>query len=107
MSAVPSVFHLANKQPRKVVNRTVQGIEPDLLKIEHDCPLHVARVRASKYDEIFSKLKPGSALVCEPKEAGRIAQTLRKWLQARNMPYTITQSAHCPDGRGRVWMIAK
>lgn len=102
MNAVPSVFHLA-QAPRF----NVDGIDPDLLKVEHDSPVHSARSGQSKYTPVFAKLKIGSAIVCEPKEAGRIAQTLRKWLEATGKPYKVKQSAHCPDGNGRVWLLAK
>jgi len=102
MNAVPSVFHLA-QAPRF----NVDGIDPDLLKIEHDSPVHSARAGKSKYTPVFAKLKIGSAIVCEPKEAGRIAQTLRKWLEATGKPYKVKHVSNCPDGNGRVWLLAK
>lgn len=105
MNAVPSAFHLAHA-PRKVKNHTNE-IDPDFLKIEHDSPVHTPRVGQSKYTPLFSKLKIGSALVCEPSETGRVAQTLRKWLESTGKPYKVKQTAHCPDGRGRVWLLAK
>lgn len=100
MSAVPSVFQLA--QARKY---NTYEIDATMLRVEHDCKIPSFRKRASKYTPIFEKLKMGSAIVCEPNEAPRIACRLREWLESNNKPAKVKQLSRCPDGMGRVWMV--
>ena len=102
MSAVPSVFHLA--QAKKF---NVQEIDPSLLRIEHDCQVPRFRKTPSKYAPIFEKLKVGSAIVCEPKEAARIASRLREWVETEGINARVRQVSLCKDGMGRVWLLEK
>ena len=105
MNAVPSVFHLAHA-PRKVKNQT-NAIDPDLIKVEHNKPVETKRISVGKYDKLFSQLKYGSCLVCEPQEVERIASALRKWLNSNEKPGKAHRNTKCKDGQARVWLLAK
>jgi len=100
--------------PFPPVARTVkarQDIDPDLLKVEHDTPLPRFKSRnTDKYGPVFSKLKPGSCVVCLPDETPRIAQSLRKVLELGKYPVLkdtkVVSRHHCDDGHGRVWLMS-
>ncbi len=102
MNAVPSVFHLASMKPT-----SMKGIDPDFIKIEHDSPFFSPRKTVNKFAPLFAKLKINSALVCEPSEAPKLAEKLREWLKDTGKPYKVKQVSNCPDGHGRVWLLAK
>lgn len=104
MTKKPSPFPVV---PRM---KTRHDIDPELLQIEHNTPLPSFRNRESdKYFPLFSKLKPGSCLVCLPAETPRVAQALRKVLEQGKYPAIkgckVLSRAHCEDGHGRVWAM--
>lgn len=66
-----------------------------------------AMVGGNKYEAIFSALKHGQAIKCEPNQAGGIANSLRKWTNQRGMKVLIRMTKRYPtDSKGRVWMLA-
>ena len=63
-------------KPAKVVHNRV-AIDPDLLIVENNFPVPAGRRHVTgKYDAVFSKLKPGGCIKCEPDEAPVIATAL-------------------------------
>jgi len=74
-----------------------------------DDPLPSTRalVGGNKYEAIFSALKHGQAIKCEPNQACCIANSLRKWTNQRGMKVLIRMTKRYPtDSKGRVWMLA-
>ena len=63
-------------KPVKVVHNRV-AIDPEMLIVENSFPLPAGRSKsAGKYDAVFSKLKPGGCIKCEPDEAPVVATAL-------------------------------
>jgi hypothetical protein len=86
-----------------------ETFDPSTLKIAND-PLPPTRTPPmSKYEEVFSKLKPGQCLICEPDHASRIRAALDKWLKNRMKTGFQTKAhSHYPtDRKGRVWLLNK
>lgn len=106
MTAAASVFHLGDQaKSRKVGVKT--EIDPELLIVEHNFQMPALRVRPPcKYDEVFRKLKPGSAIRCEPDESGPISHSLKKNIRLGDYPALagciVKALRRLPDGHGRV-----
>jgi hypothetical protein len=86
-----------------------EKFDPTKLKIAND-PLPPTRtVPKSKYDELFSQLKPGQCIVCQPQQASRVGSALKKWLENRMVKnMTIRAASRYPkDDMGRVWLLNK
>ena len=67
----------------------------------------VRRGRAAIFaDTGLGKLKPGSAIVCEPSEVNTLASALRKGIETKRYAAPIgckvISRRCCPDGNGRV-----
>lgn len=89
---------------------TMKHIDPDLIEICNDPYVGVRSSPKGKYDEMFSMLKPGQCLKCEPHESAPLATALRKWLQTNGKDAELEVRAmnrFSKDGRGRVWLLAK
>lgn len=88
----------------------MEHIDPDMLKVEHNVPPPDGRARkgASKYDDKFKAMKPGSCIRCEPKEVSALAMEMRKAIKSGKYPAmkdcTVVQRRRCDDGHGRVWL---
>lgn len=87
-------------------------VDPDDLAIAND-PLPTSRAQPEhKYNEKFSKLKPGQCLVCEGEDAAKIAHALGLWLKRHNKD-GVVRSTKAYEGAapgskaGRVWLIAE
>lgn len=91
-----------NNTPRKAAKHT------DLsdLAICNDPPPMARTVPEGKYSPIFRKLPPGQRLKCPTGTAGRIGQSLRKWMEKNKVPGTVTSTENYGDGAGGVWLIA-
>ena len=78
------------------------------IRIEHHTPLP-SRIptTASKWDQTFVDLKPGSCVVCSPVDVPRVSQALRKSLRDGVLPdlkgCSVMSRTKCTDGYGRVW----
>ena len=94
-------------QPAKTTTRAFKPVDIHSLQIVDD-PVQVNRATVSaKYDELFSKLKPGQAIKCQPDEAGKIGNALNTWLKKHSKPGTVkTCRRYETDGLGRVWLLA-
>jgi hypothetical protein len=96
--------------PRKKVHKAVRSIEVDLIKISNDAFPGQRSCPEGKYVEMFTKMKPGQCLECEPAEVQPLAAGMRKWLvnQGKDKQFMVRTMTRFPkDGRGRVWLIAK
>lgn len=71
-------------------------------------PFPAKRLMASKYDETFAKMQPGQCGKTTPESVGRVANSMRKWLEKHNKltDFQVRTVSRMPDGYGRVWMIA-
>lgn len=59
----------------------------------------------SMYDPIFSQLKVGQCVVCEPDECSAVANGMRSWFRRkRGINILVKEVRKDPlDGKGRVW----
>lgn len=81
-----------------------------MLEIDDKTPFPASRMVASKYDEVFAKLRPGQSIKCEAGSSptNRIAGALRKWLQNRGRDDVVVRIvSKMPDGYGRVFLLPK
>lgn len=65
-------------------------------------------VYACKYEPLFLKMEPlKTRLVCEAKDAGTIANSLRHWLKHQDgmEGYTSAIKSKCADGQAGVWIV--
>ena len=88
--------------------KPVRYIDPSALKISAD-PVVDGRARiVSKFDALFSQLKPGQCLICEPEQAPKLNAALRKWLDNKGLTAVKTKAMtrYPTDGKGRVWRLS-
>lgn len=92
--------------PRTRPNPTPQKIDIDHLVIVDD-PLPPGHsLYAHKYDALFSKLKHGQGLKCEPDEAQALAKAMTHWLRRTKKEGQVTLCRDYPtDHKGRVWLL--
>lgn len=84
----------------------IQFIDPSTLRIV-DEPYKDGRASpVSKYEPIFSALKPNQRMVCPAGAGSRLAAQLRKWLMNKGHKDPIVRARErCDDGMGGVWWI--
>ena len=62
-----------------------------------------------RYDELFSSMKPGQCIKCEPVHTGAIGNALRSWIRKqRKKGLAVKAMSHypgCKENLGRVWLI--
>ena len=78
---------------------------PDDLSITDDAPPSARVQPGGKYSPIFAKLKPLKRLKCPTGAAGRIGQSLRKWMEKNSIAGTVKSTENYGDGAGGVWLI--
>lgn len=80
--------------------------DPETLKICDD-PIPGYRAKPKgKYEEVFSQLKVGQCIKCQPEETGKIAHALRTYIAAREISAAVKSINNYGDGMGRVWLVA-
>lgn len=64
---------------------------------------------SSKYDSLFSQIKPGQCIVCEPENMNATRNALQKWVEVRYPgKYAVRGLSNYPlDGKARVWLLNK
>lgn len=84
----------------------INFLDPSTLRIV-DEPYKDGRASpVSKYEAIFSALKPGQRLVCPHGSASRLSAQLRNWLEKKGHKAPQVKSRErCDDGLGGVWWI--
>ena len=99
------------KQPmkKKAPIKTGNRIDATELEIASD-PLPTVRLVTNKYWPLFSKLKVGQNIRCQPSDVQPIAQALRKYIEAHKVtekgkPVRVITQSNAPDGIGRVWLV--
>ncbi len=99
-STTPKNLLMTTKKP-------FQRIDVQQLRIV-DEPYRSGRCVCSKYDEIFSQLQKGQRLVCQAGHAGKLGNSLKKWLAARGQKAPLVRARErCDDGQGGVWWLEK
>lgn len=90
--------------------RNLVCVDVSTLQIVND-PMPTRRISIGlKYEGVFSKLKPGQAVKCQPDEAPKICNALSSWLKKkgrRDQYHIRSVSRYETDGLGRVWLIPK
>jgi hypothetical protein len=80
-------------------------VDVDALSITSD-PVPVLRVRGvGKYDALFSKMRLGQSVKCQPENAPTIAQALTKWAARHHDGARVRYTKRYADGAGRVWLL--
>ncbi len=84
----------------------ISRIDPSALSIV-DEPYTDGRARpVSKYEAVFSQLKPGQRLRCPDGTASRLSAQLKKWLASNGHKNAMVRARErCDDGQGGVWWI--
>lgn len=86
----------------------LKRVNADAISITND-PLPQRRAITSKYDDLFSSLKPGQCLRVPSKSVGSVGQGLRKWLGKQGIDSTGRIKAAInyenDKGFGRVWLL--
>jgi hypothetical protein len=60
----------------------------------------------NKYKALFSNMKVGQALKCQPSDVSRVSNALRKWVEVTPIKGAVVRSIRdYGDGMGRVWMV--
>lgn len=83
------------------------------MQICNDAPPEQSRIVASKYAQLFGRLKPGQAIKCEATAANSVGQAARKWLKSvgKQNDLRVKSMTHYPgddtDLCGRVWILPK
>ncbi|MGL4680034.1 MAG: hypothetical protein ACRCWC_11715 [Plesiomonas shigelloides] len=87
--------------------KKLKHVQVESLVITDD-PIQDTRAAVSeKYGEIFSKMKVGQSIKCQPDEAGKIGHALNTWLKRHGIKgMAKTCSRYEADGLGRVWLIS-
>ena len=90
----------------KKENRTINFLDPAKLRIVDEPYKDGRATPVSKYETIFSELKPNQRLVCPNGSASRLAAQLRNWLEKKGHKEPIVRARErCDDGQGGVWWI--
>lgn len=92
------------KPGRKTARTVARAVDPDTMTICDDpMPAHRASP-GCKYDATFGALKPGQAIKCQPDDVNRIANALRKYVEA-DATLVVRSIRDYGDGQGRVWLV--
>lgn len=93
----------------KAVRRS--PIHIDDLEVTNDPIPKKRSLGPGRYDELFSSLKPGQCIKCEPEHTGAVSNALRNWISKRRKKgLAVTAVSHypgCKEKLGRVWLIEK
>ena len=90
-----------------MIKEPVKPTDPATLEICDDpIPNHRASC-GNKYESVFSKLKVGQAIKCQPLEVARMSNSLRKWASDNKIKGNVRSMKDYGDGRGRVWLVEK
>lgn len=96
---------IATPLQSKAASKVVE-IDPDKLEICND-PIPATRARPGwKYGPVFSQLKPGQCIKCEPSQAPTLWTALKKWVADKKLPCIVRATSRYDDGKGRVWLLA-
>ena len=77
------------------------------LEITNDAlPIGRMKNTVNKYDELFSSLKVGECIKCQPVEVSKIAHALNTWLARHNKTNAVRSCKHYDtDQLGRIWLL--
>jgi hypothetical protein len=71
-----------------------------------ETPYPASRIVTSKYNEMFSSMRPGQCIKTEPENIGRIAGAMRKWIANKGRTDVVVRIvSKMDDGFGRVYMM--
>jgi len=69
-------------------------------------PFPARRIVASKYDEMFSEMRPGQCIKTESDNVGKVCAAMKKWLERKGRTDVVVRSVRrMDDGYGRVYMM--
>lgn len=81
-------------------------IDPASLHIVDEPYKSSRTTQASKYDAIFSELKPNQRLVCPAGSGSKLSSALKKWLNKKGYQSPLIRARErCEDGNGGVWWL--
>ena len=84
----------------------IQYLDPSTLRIVDEPYKDGRSIPVSKYETIFSALKPNQRMVCPSGSASRLSAQLRNWLEKKGVKEPIVRARErCDDGQGGVWWI--
>ena len=84
----------------------INFLDPSTLRIVDEPYKDGRSIPVSKYEAIFSQLKPNQRMVCPNGSASRLSAQLRNWLEKKGHKDPIVRARErCDDGEGGVWWI--
>ena len=93
--------------PRKKVTGPMEYADLDSMQITDDPITGRTQVAGDKYSPLFAKMRLGQSIKCQPADAPKVANALRKWREANNPQAVVRAVRKYPaDGMGRVWLLA-
>lgn len=97
-------FQQKQKKPRA----EPKAVDLDSIQVAND-PLPAGRAKATeyKYDHLFSGMKVGQCLKCDPADVGKISHAMSVWIKRNQLKDHVVRSTrkYETDGLGRVWLI--
>lgn len=71
-----------------------------------ETPYPATRIVSGKYNETFASMRPGQCIKTEPKNVGRVAGAMRKWIANKGRTDVVVRIvSKMDDGFGRVYMM--
>lgn len=84
----------------------ISFIDPSTLRIVDEPYKDGRATSVSKYEPIFSALKPNQRMVCPAGSGSRLAAQLKQWLANKGHKSPVVRARErCDDGLGGVWWI--
>ena len=86
--------------------KPIQYLDPSKLRVV-DEPYKDGRASpVSKYEPVFSVVKPNQRIVCPAGSAARLSAQYRNWLEKKGHKNVVVRARErCNDGEGGVWWI--
>lgn len=79
----------------------------DSMQITNDPVIGRTNVAKDKYSALFERLKLGQSIKCQPADAPKVANAMRKWVKDNKIRAAVRAVRKYPaDGLGRVWLLA-
>ena len=84
----------------------IQYLDPSKLRIVDEPYKDGRATPVSKYEPVFSAVKPNQRIVCPTGSAARLSAQFRNWLEKKGHKDVIVRARErCDDGEGGVWWI--
>ena len=82
-------------------------LDVSTLVITNDAlPIGRMKNTQNKYDEVFSALKVGQCIQCQPEDVSKLSHALNTWLERHGKVNAVRSCKHYDTDRmGRIWLL--